>query len=508
MRFPRRGADGRTAHRGRRGRRARWVVNARGTDYTPRGAVRGAGSSERKTLRIARHAVRLHRDTPLTWNHRLPMHLLGTQHINDAGHLEIGGVDTVALAREFGTPLYVMDEEAFRRKAREYLRAFRSRYPDVQISFAGKAFLCTGFCKLVEQEGLCLDVASGGELHTALLAGFPAERISLHGNNKSVAELEMALEARVGHIVVDNFYELDLLLEITRGRVQPQPVLLRVAPGIDPHTHRRISTGQVDTKFGFDVGSGAAWAAIRKAAEIPGIAVKGLHCHVGSQLLDTECHEASVGIMADLLAQAKQELGMEFSELNVGGGLGIRYLRHHEPPTIDEFAETVTGVLKSRLDDHGLRYPTLLQEPGRSLVGEAGTTLYSIGSIKEIPGLRTYVSVDGGLSDNPRPALYEARYEVVVANRMDEPHDRVVTISGKHCETDVLFPDAMITDPRPGDLLAVLSTGAYNYAMASNYNRFRRPAVVLVNDGRADLLVRRETYDDLVRSDVMPARLA
>ncbi|MBM3459826.1 MAG: diaminopimelate decarboxylase, partial [Armatimonadetes bacterium] len=428
--------------------------------------------------------------------------------INDAGHLEIGGVDATQLVEEFGSPLYVLDEAAFRAKARAYFAAFRPRYPDVQLSFAGKAFLCTGFCKVVEQEGLCLDVASGGELFTALRAGFPVQRISLHGNNKSREELQMALEARVGHIIVDNFCELELLRELTHGRAQPQPILLRVAPGIDPHTHRRISTGQVDTKFGFDVGSGAAWGAIRRARELPGLELRGLHCHVGSQLLDTECHEASVGIMADLLVQARTELGVEFPELNVGGGLGIRYLRGHQPPTVAEFADAVTGVLRRKLEEHGLRCPTLLQEPGRSLVGEAGTTLYRTGSIKEIPGLRTYVAVDGGLSDNPRPALYEAKYEVIVANRAAEPHDTLVTIAGKHCETDILFPDVKIPAPRPGDVLAVLSTGAYNYAMASNYNRFRRPAVVLVNEGRADLLVRRESYEDLVRNDLVPARLA
>lgn len=434
------------------------------------------------------------------------MMLLGTQRVNDAGHLEIGGVDVTALAAEYGTPLYIMDEATIRQKAREYLAAFRARYPKVEVSFAGKAFLCTGICKLIEQEGLRLDVASGGELYTALQAGFPVERISLHGNNKSREELQMGLDARVGHIIIDNFYEIDLLTELATDAANPQPVLLRVAPGIDPHTHQRISTGQVDSKFGFGVASGAALTAISRVREIAGLELKGIHCHVGSQLLDTECHEASVGIMADLLVQVKQEMGLEFEELNIGGGLGIRYLSSHQPPSVEEFAETVTGVLKRKLDEAGLAYPILLQEPGRYLVGEAGTTLYTIGSTKQIPGVRTYVSVDGGLSDNPRPALYEAKYEAIVANKADQPHDRVVTVSGKHCETDLLFPDISLAGVEPGDLLAVQSTGAYNYVMASNYNRFRRPAVVLVNDGQADLLVRRETYEDLVAQDVVPER--
>jgi diaminopimelate decarboxylase len=434
------------------------------------------------------------------------MMLLGTQRVNAAGHLEIGGVDTTRLAEEFGTPLYVMDEATIRTKARKYLAAFRARYPKVEVSFASKAFLCSGICKLVEQEGLRLDVASGGELFTALRAGFPVERISLHGNNKSDEELQMALDARVGHIVVDNFLEIDRLTELTRGLSEPQPILLRVAPGIDPHTHKRISTGQVDTKFGFDIASGGAMTAVSRVREIVGLDLKGIHCHVGSQLLDAECHESSVGIMADLLVQVKREFGVEFEELNIGGGLGIRYLEHHRPPTVDEFADIIVGVLTRKLDEAGLAYPILLQEPGRYLVGEAGTTLYTLGSIKHIPGVRDYVCVDGGLSDNPRPSLYDARYEVIVANRASEPHDRVYTVSGKHCETDLLFPDAKLPAVQSGDLLAVQSTGAYNYVMASNYNRFRRPAVVLVNEGRAELLVRRETYEDLVAQDVIPER--
>jgi diaminopimelate decarboxylase len=432
--------------------------------------------------------------------------LLGTQRINAAGHLEIGGADTTRLAAEFGTPLYVMDEAAIRRNMREYLAAFRARYPRVEVSFASKAFICAGICKLVEQEGLHLDVASGGELFTALRGGFPVGRITLHGNNKSVDELRMALDARVGHIVVDNFLEIDQLTELTAGLDRRQPVLLRVAPGIDPHTHRRISTGQVDTKFGFDIGSGAALTAISRVREVPGLELRGLHCHVGSQLHDTDCHEASTAIMVDLMLQAKSELGVELPELNIGGGLGIRYLPSHEPPSLDEFAEAVTGVLKQKLDEAGLAYPVLLQEPGRFLVGEAGTTLYTLGSIKDIPGTRRYVAVDGGLSDNPRPALYEAKYNCLSANKADQPHDDVVTVAGKHCETDILFPDVPLADPQPGDLLAVQSTGAYNFVMASNYNRFRRPAVILVNEGQADLLVRRETFEDLVARDVIPER--
>jgi len=435
------------------------------------------------------------------------MMLLGTQRINERGHLEIGGVDTTALAADLGTPLYVMDEAALRQKCRDYLSAFGKRYPRVEVSFASKAFICAGICKVVEQEGLNLDVASSGELYTALHAGFPTERISVHGNNKSVEELKMALDARVGHLVIDNFYEIDLLTDLAKGLKKPQPVLLRVAPGIDPQTHKRISTGQVDSKFGFNAGSGAVMTAVSRVREIAGLKLQGIHCHVGSQLLDTECHEESVAIMVDLLAQVKHEFGIELEELNIGGGLGIRYLESQQPPSLDEFAEVVTGVIKRKLDEAGLAYPKLLQEPGRSLVGEAGTTLYTVGSIKQIPGVRTYLSVDGGLSDNPRPSLYDAKYEVLVANKADQPHDVVVTVAGKHCETDTLFTDVALADPQPGDILAVQSTGAYNFVMASNYNRFRRPPVVLVNEGKADLLVRRETFEDLIARDLIPARL-
>jgi len=435
------------------------------------------------------------------------MMLLGTQRINARGHLEIGGVDVTDLAGEFGTPLYIMDEQAIRQRCRDYLTVFRSKYPRVDFSYAGKAFLCKGFCKIIEQEGFGLDVASAGELYTALESGFPPERISLHGHNNLAEELGMARDYRIGHIIIDNDYEIDLLEELTAGLSEPQSVLIRVAPGIDPHTHRRISTGQVDTKFGFHIASCAAMTAIRRVLSIPSLRLKGLHCHVGSQLLDTECHEASVAIMVDLLARVKAEFGLEFEELNIGGGLGIRYHSGQQPPSLEQFADTVTSVLKRELDRAKLKYPVLLQEPGRSIVGEAGTTLYAIGALKQVPGVRTYVSVDGGLSDNPRPAMYDAKYEALVANKANSAASGLVTITGSHCETDILISDISLPDVKPGDLLAVQSTGAYNFSMASNYNRFRRPAVVLVNDGKADLLVERDELSDLVRKDVVPARL-
>ncbi|MBI3947185.1 MAG: diaminopimelate decarboxylase [Armatimonadetes bacterium] len=434
--------------------------------------------------------------------------LLGTQRINAQGHLEVGGCDTVALARRFGTPLYVMDEALLRANCRAYRRAFAERYSDNEVLYAGKAFLCTAMCALLHQEGIGLDVASAGELRTALAAGFPPERVFVHGNFKSRPELEAALAARVRRIIVDSEYELEELAAVAREGGRVADILLRVTPGIDPHTHRLIRTGQEDTKFGIAIQCGQAARVIARALEMPSVRVRGIHFHVGSQLLDLEAHQAAIRIGVDLLARLRADLGFEASELNIGGGLGIRYLPSHEPPSISSYADRVVGTLDAALARHGLPRPRLLQEPGRSIVGEAGLTLYTVGPVKEIPGVRTHVAVDGGLSDNPRPALYEARYEVIIANKAAHPADRVVTVSGKHCETDTLFADVSVAAGiAPGDVLAVQSTGAYNYSMASNYNRFAHPAVVLVNDGQADVIVERQTVDDLVRQDVVPDRL-
>jgi diaminopimelate decarboxylase len=438
--------------------------------------------------------------------------LLGTQRINAQGHLEIGGCDAVQLAKEFGTPLYVIDEAALRANCRAYRAAFESRYPKNEIYFASKALLTLAIAAIVDQEGLGMDVASLGELYTALQAGFPAERISLHGNNKSKEELETALEARVGLIILDNFYELELLSQLLEAHKAEAAVLVRATPGVDPKTHRLIRTGQADTKFGFNISDGSALEAVRRVLRTPQLRFRGLHCHVGSQLLDVETHVEAVQIMVQTMQNVVRETGANVEILNIGGGLGVRYLEAQRPPTYDEFAEAVVYTLKSALDAAGLPYPILQQEPGRSLVGEAGTTLYTVGAIKTVPiseppGRRTYVSVDGGLSDNPRPQMYEALYECLLANRADEPAEAVVTIAGKHCETDTLIPSAKLPQPRPGDILAVQTTGAYNFVMASNYNRFLRPAMVLVHEGDAELIVERQQLEDLLRHERIPARL-
>lgn len=441
------------------------------------------------------------------------MMLFGTQAINTQGHLEIGGCDATELARQFGTPLYVMDEALIRDNCRQYIKSFRSRYPNTDIAFAGKAFLTKAMCRIMAQEGMCLDVVSAGEIYTAMKADYPLERAYFHGNYKSAEEIRMALELGVGRIVVDNFRELELLSQVASECGKTADILFRVTPGIDPHTHKLIRTGQADTKFGLNIKDGSAMRAVRRALELPGVRLRGIHCHVGSQLLDTEAHTAAVRIMVELAKQIADETGVEVEEINTGGGLGIRYVEEQEPPTIDEFAGIITGTFIHAMQESGLRHrPKLVQEPGRSIVGTAGTTLYTVGTIKQVPitespGYRIYVAVDGGMSDNPRPLLYDAVYTAMVANKAADKPSQVVTICGKHCETDTLIQDARITDVEPGDVLAVQCTGAYNYSMASNYNRFTRPAVVFVKDGEADLVVERETLDDLVRRDLIPERL-
>lgn len=440
------------------------------------------------------------------------MHL-GTQRVNDQGHLEIGGCDTVELAREYGTPLYVMDEALIRDNCRRYVAAFQSRYPaEVRVSYAGKAFLVQAMAALIRQEGLDIDVASGGELHTVLSAGFPADNVLYHGNYKSDEEIALGLDQHVGRFVVDNPHELRRLSKAAAERGVRQPILLRVTPGIDPHTHRRIRTGQEDSKFGVNISDGSALAVLKEALALPGIDLRGIHCHVGSQLHDTASHVDAIDVMVGLLATVAVETGVALSELDLGGGLGVRYLPTHQPPSYDTFAQTLCDALLAAFEKHGIAAPALLLEPGRALVAEAGTTLYTTGPAKTVgipeePGTRTYVAVDGGMSDNPRPQLYDAVYTCLIANRANQSRDGVVTIAGKHCETDILIWNTPVGEVRDGDILAVQTTGAYNHAMASNYNRFRRPTVVLVADGNVDVIYERETWDDLLRQDRIPDRL-
>jgi diaminopimelate decarboxylase len=433
--------------------------------------------------------------------------LLGTQSVNGDGRLEIGGCDTVELAREFGTPLYVLDEACLRESCRAYRRAIESRYPKSLVSFAGKAFLNLAICRIVEEEGLGLDVCSAGELHTAQRAEFPAERITFHGNNKSSPELRMAVGAGVGRLCVDSAWELEQLQAVAAEMGRTADILLRITPGVRPDTHTFIQAGQVDSKFGLGIVSGAAMDGIAQAERLPNVRLRGLHCHIGSQIFDLAHFAQAARLMMELFAQIKVELGVTLEDLNLGGGLGVRYRSTDRPPSVDQYAEAITGEIRTFAQRKGFAPPRLGLEPGRSIVGEAGTTLYTVGAIKEIPGLRTYVSVDGGLSDNPRPALYQAVYEAIVANKANRAADSTVTVVGKHCETDLLISDLAVPRLAPGDLLAVQTTGAYNCSMASNYNRLPRPAVVLVSEGRAELAVARETLEDLLRCDRLPERL-
>lgn len=435
------------------------------------------------------------------------MFLLGTQQINDRGHLEIGGCDAVDLANAYGTPLIVMDEAHIRATMRAMRAAFAAQGVNTHVTYASKAFPCLAIARIAAQEGLWIDVASAGELLTALRADFPAERIIFHGNNKSVEELEMAVRSHIGRIIVDNEGELDLLDEIVGAHGGTQDIMLRLTPRVDAHTHKLIQTGRIDTKFGFNIDGGMARAGVEKALTKRNLNLLGVGCHIGSQILDAPFFTLAAKLMVEFLAQVRDELGVTFNELDLGGGLGIRYMPEHTPPSMEAYAATLVGTVRENLAAHNLEMPNLAIEPGRSLVGEAGTTLYRVGSIKRIPGVRNYVSVDGGMSDNPRPALYEARYFALNASKADRDQSETVAIAGKHCETDVLIEEAYLAEPQRGDVVAVYSTGAYNYAMASNYNRFRRPAVVLVSDGEADVIIERETLEDVLAHDLIPERL-
>lgn len=435
------------------------------------------------------------------------MKLHGTMAINEWGHLQIGGCDAVKLAHEFGTPLYVMDEDEIRRVCREYKAAFINA-AGAEVIYASKAFMNLAICRIIEQEDLSIDVVSGGELYTAIKAEFPASRIYFHGNNKQVEELKMALEYQVGRIVVDNFRELDLLNYLAGQLKQRPQVLLRLTPGVEAHTHEYIRTGQIDSKFGFTVPNGQALEAVKHCLQLPNLQFKGIHCHIGSQVFEMDSFGHAAEVMMEVARDIKEQTQAVVEELNLGGGFGIYYAEGDRPSTIAEYAQAVVGAVQQSAAAFGLPVPRIMIEPGRSIVGEAGTTLYTVGSIKEIPGVRKYVAVDGGMSDNPRPALYQAVYEAVIANQAAEPPAEIVSITGKCCESgDMLIWDINLPKVETGDILAVLCTGAYNYSMSMNYNRLPRPAAVLVKDGQADIILERETHEDLLRNDRIPERL-
>ncbi|MFZ5627176.1 MAG: diaminopimelate decarboxylase [Bacillota bacterium] len=437
------------------------------------------------------------------------MRLHGTMSINAEGRLTIGGCDTAGLVAEFGTPLYVFDEELIRQNCRAYRAAFmQDERIQGEVIYASKAFMTKAMARIIQEEGLGLDVVSGGELYTALEAGFDPARIYFHGNNKSPAELEMGLAAGIGYFVVDNFSELHLLNGLAGERGVKASILLRITPGVEAHTHEYIQTGQIDSKFGSAISTGQALAIVEEALQLPHIDLKGLHCHIGSQIFELESYRYTVQVMLDFLAELRSRLGFTAEILNLGGGFGIYYAEGDEPASIAAYGQLVRESVLAGCEERELPLPRLVVEPGRSIIGPAGTTLYTVGSVKEIPGVRTYIAVDGGMGDNPRPALYQSRYSALLANKADQPAEIVVSVAGKYCESgDMLIWDLAVPRTEPGDILAVFCTGAYNYSMAMNYNRVPRPAAVLVKDGQADLIIRRESYADLVQNDIIPERL-
>lgn len=424
--------------------------------------------------------------------------------INEKGHLTIGSADTVELAKEFGTPAYIFDENEIRANLRAFKNSIDENYGgNGLVCYASKAFSCKEIYRICKQEGTGVDVVSGGELYTALSVGFPAENIVFHGNNKTPDELAMAVENGVGRIVVDNLTELEKLNEIAGNAGKVAGIMMRIKPGVDAHTHDFIKTGQIDSKFGFALETGEALEAVKAALAMPNLKLRGLHCHIGSQIFDIDPFELAAEVMLNLYKQIKDETGVEFDELNLGGGFGIKYVDGDSPIPYGEYMKNVSAVVKAETEKLGLKMPFILIEPGRSVVGAAGLTVYTVGAVKEIPGIRTFVSVDGGMADNPRYALYQADYQVICANKATEEKNMTVTVAGKCCESgDLIQENTKIQTVEAGDILAVLSTGAYNYSMASNYNRIPKLPVIMVNNGDARIVVKRETYEMVAACDI------
>ncbi len=426
-----------------------------------------------------------------------------TAKVNDLDHLEIGGCDVVDLAQRFGTSLYILDEVTLRTACQQYRGAFERYYPgDSLVIYASKAWNCLAVCAIVNSEGLGIDVVSAGELYTAIKSGFKGDKIYVHGNNKSVEELQMSID-HDATIIIDSWSELRLLAQMSEQA--PVRIMVRLTPGIECHTHDYIKTGHLDSKFGFDPND--VDAVFKFISQQKGLNFVGLHAHIGSQIFELKPHEDLGEVMVGWLGKA-QQYGLSIEQLDIGGGLGIRYTEADDPPSIDAWAKTVCEAVVAACENQGIALPKLIAEPGRSLVGTACVTAYTIGGHKTVPGIRTYLSVDGGMSDNPRPITYQSLYLAVVANRMSEPATETVTIAGKHCESgDILIKDAQLPSTTAGDILVIPDTGAYNYSMSSNYNRIARPAAVLVRNGKASLILERESLDDLLRQDRLPEAL-
>lgn len=424
--------------------------------------------------------------------------------VNAKGHLEISGCDAVELAQQYGTPLYVMNEDEIRSACQRYRSSFERYYQgNGKPIYASKAFSCKEIYRIVVQEGLDVEVVSGGELYTALQAGVDPKHIHFQGNNKTPGELAYAVESGVGDIVADHMEEIRQLQQLALENNVTVAVSLRIKPGIDAHTHDFIRTGQIDSKFGMDLANGEAMEAIRLTLACDNLLLTGLHCHIGSQILEIQPFVHAAQVMLDFYGQIKDTLGITFAALNLGGGFGISYTEQDQAVPYEDFMRDVSAVVQERCKELGLDTPFIYLEPGRSIVGEAGTTLYRVGAIREIPDVRNYVSVDGGMFDNPRYALYQAEYTCLLANKADRPADYTATIAGKCCESgDLIQEHTCLQAPEQGDLLAVLCTGAYNYSMSSNYNRNCKPSCVMVSQGESRIVIKGETYEDLVRNDV------
>lgn len=424
--------------------------------------------------------------------------------VNEKGHLEIGGCDTMDLAEKYGTPLYVVDENEIRKNCRAFVKSIDDNYNGHgTVAYASKAFSCMEMYRICKQENMSIDTVSAGEIYTALKAGFPAERIYFHGNNKTLDEIEFALDNNVGRIVVDNLTELEKIEKAAEKRNITAKIMFRIKPGIDAHTHSFIRTGQIDSKFGLALENGEAMVGVKRALALKNVELCGLHCHIGSQIFDISPFELAAEVMMNFIAKIKEETGAEIKELNLGGGFGIKYTGEDKPAPYSDYMNRVAAVIKKKAQEHSMELPFIIIEPGRSIAGAAGITLYTVGAVKEIENVRTYVSIDGGMTDNPRYILYQSTYEILCANKANEPKTEKITLAGKCCESgDLIQENAMIQKVVPGDTIAVLSTGAYNYSMASNYNRIGRPAVVMTNNGESRIIVKRESFEDLVRNDV------
>lgn len=435
-----------------------------------------------------------------------------TLKINTAGHLEIGGADCVRLAEEFGTPLYVYDETHIRNMMRVYKNTLENEYSGKGlVLYASKAFCCLAIYKIAMQEGIGIDVVSGGELYTAIKAGFPVEKIYMHGNNKLSSELELALDNKIGTIVIDSFSEADKLDELATERSIIQNVLIRVNPGIEAHTHAFVQTARTDSKFGFSIFDGTAEKITKYVLAKKNLNLSGYHCHIGSQIFEEQSFVLGAEKVMDFIAQIKRQTGFEAETLNIGGGFGIWYTDEDPKLKLSDYSaylKELIAAVKRKAKENSLKLPELIIEPGRSVIGEAGITLYTVGAIKDIPNVKKYVAVDGGMFENPRYALYQSKYTLLLANRANEKCTEKVSVSGKCCESgDLIAVDVALPEARVGDVMAVFSTGAYHYSMASNYNRNFVPPAILVNEGKAEYIVKPQNYEDIIRNDVVPERL-